>query len=104
MVGKGKQKRKEEETKKVQPKRPPNSPYNLPFLWIGRSEADPLLSLSAIRSTEYPIRTQISIRFMFHLFFYGYFSDTYPSRIHRVPVSDTYRIRNSHLLWSIRVT
>ena len=31
MVGKGKQKRKEEETKKVQPKRPPNSPYNLPF-------------------------------------------------------------------------
>ena len=41
---------------------------------------------------------------MFHLFFYGYFSDTYPSRIRRASVSDTYRIRNSHLLWSIGVT
>ena len=27
-------KKKKEETKKAQPKRSPNSPYNLPFLWI----------------------------------------------------------------------
>jgi hypothetical protein len=34
----------------------------------------------------------------------GYSSDTYPTRIGRVSVSDTYRIRDTRLPASIRVT
>ena len=103
MVGKGKYKEKKKKLRKLSPRDHQTAHITFPFSGsVDRKQI--LCSLSAIRSMEYPIRTQISIRFMFHLFFYRYFSDTYMSRIHRVSICDTYRIRNSHLLWSIRVT
>jgi len=38
------------------------------------------------------------------LFFYGYSVDTYPTRIQAVSDTDTYRIRDTSLYWSIGVT
>ena len=71
---------------------------HITFLFSGSVDQKQILcSLSAIRSTEYPIRTQISIWFMFHLFF----MDTSPIHIRRVsavywyPICIRYVIRTS---------
>ena len=93
MVGKGKEKRKKEKIKKAQPKRPPNSPYNLPFFWIGRSEADPLLSLCDTFnrvSDTYPNKYPIYVSFIFLRILLRYVSAAY-----RYPICIRYVIRTS---------
>jgi len=54
--------------------------------------------------SDKPNVSKKSIRIIVDLFFYGYFADTYPTRIHAVSVSDTYPIRDTSLPWRIGVT
>ena len=54
--------------------------------------------------SDEPNVSKKSIRIIVDLFFYGYFADTYPTRIHAVLVSDTYPIRDTSLPWRIGVS
>ena len=54
--------------------------------------------------SDKPNVSKKSIRIIVDLFFYGYFADTYPTRIHAVLVSDTYPIRDTSLPWRIGVS
>ena len=63
--------------------------------WVGPYRTD---------VSDEPNISKKSIRIIVDLFFYGYFADTYPTRIHVVLVSDTYPIRDTSLPWRIGVT